>query len=88
MDGVNNLVKKWVSCRDNSLFNGLWPENIIDFENIGNTIHDLCNEELHGERCYTSKDGVQAFLCDSSFNSRSKDWNEDDIGEGGEEARA
>jgi len=38
MHGVNNLTKKRVSCRDNSLPNGLWLDNIIDFENMGNTV--------------------------------------------------
>ncbi len=44
MDGVNDLVKKQVSCKDDSLLNGLWHENIVDFENISNIIQDLCNE--------------------------------------------
>jgi hypothetical protein len=38
MDGVNNLTKKQVSCKDGSLPDGLRPKNIIDFENMGNTI--------------------------------------------------
>ncbi len=58
MDGVNNLPKKQVSCRDDSLFNDLRPEKIVDFENMGNKVQDLCNEELHGEGSYTSQDSV------------------------------
>jgi hypothetical protein len=58
MNGVNNLAKKRISCRDDSLPDGLWPENIIDFENMGNIVEDLCNEKLCGKRNYTSKDGV------------------------------
>ncbi len=38
MDGMNNLMKKRVSCRDNSLPNGLRPDNIVDFEHMGNTV--------------------------------------------------
>ncbi len=30
MDGVNNLSKKQVSCKDDSLPNGLQPEKIVD----------------------------------------------------------
>jgi len=42
MDGVNNLVKKQVSCMDDSLLDGLQLENIVDFENMGNIVQDLC----------------------------------------------
>jgi hypothetical protein len=38
MDGVNNLVKKRVSWKDDSLLDGLWFENIVDFENMGNIV--------------------------------------------------
>jgi hypothetical protein len=41
----------------------------------------LCNEKLHGERIYTSDDGVQGF----GSNSKSEEGNEDDIGEHDEE---
>jgi hypothetical protein len=47
---VNNLVKKQVSCKDDYLPKNFWAKNIDDFENMGSTIEDLCNEELHGER--------------------------------------
>ncbi len=80
MDGVNNLTKKQVSCKDGSFPDGLRPKNIIDFENMGNTIQDLCNEELHGEKSYTFEDGVQGSLCNFSFDSRSEEQNEDDNG--------
>ncbi len=38
MHAMNNLANKRVSCKDESLFDGLQPENIVDFENMGNTI--------------------------------------------------
>jgi hypothetical protein len=57
------------------LLDGLWCENIVDFENMDNAIHDLYNEELHGEGIYTLDDGVQG----SSFDSKSKERSEDDI---------
>jgi hypothetical protein len=38
VDGVNNLLKKQVSCKDNSLAKNFWVENIHDVENMGNTI--------------------------------------------------
>ncbi len=85
MDGVNNFMKKRISCRDNSLLNGLWPKNIIDFENIGNTVQDLFNKKLHGKGSYTFEDDVQGFACNFGFNSRRKEGSEDDIGEGDEE---
>ncbi len=66
---------------------GLQPENVIDFENMGNTVQDLCNEELHGKRSYTFEDGVQGSVCDYGFDSRSKEESEDDNGSGDEEAR-
>ncbi len=84
MDVTNNLVKKQVWCKDNSLPNGLQHENIVDFRNMGNIIQDFCNEELHGEGSYTSNDNVQG----SSFDSKNKEGNEDDISECGDEARA
>jgi hypothetical protein len=87
MDGVNNFVKKRISYKDDSLPDGLQLENIIDFENMGNAVQDLCNEELQGEGSYTSEDDVQGPACKSSFDSKSKKGSEDDIGEGDEEAR-
>jgi uncharacterized protein YprB with RNaseH-like and TPR domain len=47
MDGVNNLLKKWISCKDDSLVDNFWSENIRDVENMGNIV-----EELHGEMIY------------------------------------
>jgi hypothetical protein len=35
---VNNLLKKRISCRDDSLSDGLQLENIIDFDNMGNVV--------------------------------------------------
>jgi hypothetical protein len=84
MDAMNNLAKKQISCNDNSLPNGLWPENIVDFRNMSNTIQDLCNEELSGEGNYTSNDNVQG----SSFDSKNEEGNEVDIGECDEETQA
>ncbi len=49
MDGVNNLSKKRVSCRDNALAENFQAKDIVDVENMGNTFEDLHNEELHGE---------------------------------------
>ncbi len=84
MDVMNNLAKKQISCKDNSLLDGLWLEYVLDFRNMGNTIQDLCNEELHGEGNYTSNDNVQG----SSFDSNNEEGNEVDIGERDEEVRA
>jgi len=42
MDGVNNLLKKRVWCRDDVLAMNLWVENIGDVENMSNKIEDLC----------------------------------------------
>ncbi len=84
MDGVNNLVKKQVSCRDDYLPKSFRVENIDDFENMGNTIEDLCNEELHGERSYISKDGAQSFIGEFEFDSMSKEGSEKDIAKGNE----
>jgi hypothetical protein len=46
------LLEKRVSCKDDSLAESFGVENIHDVENMGNTIEDLCNEELHGEMIY------------------------------------
>jgi hypothetical protein len=66
---MNNLMKKQVSCKDNSLPSGLQHENIVDFRNMGNTFEYLCNEELHGEGRYTLDDDVQGF----GFDSKNKE---------------
>jgi hypothetical protein len=47
VDGVNNLLKKWISCKDDSLVDSFRSENIRDVENMGNIV-----EELHGEMIY------------------------------------
>jgi hypothetical protein len=44
MDGVNNLAKKQVSCRDNSLLESFKTKNIDGLKNMGNIIEDKCNE--------------------------------------------
>jgi len=38
VDGANNLLKKQVSCKDDSLAKNFWIENIHDVENMGNII--------------------------------------------------
>ncbi len=88
MDGVNNLAKKQVSCKDDSLPKSFRAENIDDFENMGYTIEDLCNEELHGERSYISKDGVEGFVGEFGPNSMNKEGNEEDIAKGNEKISA
>jgi hypothetical protein len=49
MDGVNNLTKKQVSCKDNSSLESFEAKNIDGFKNMGNIVEDKCNEELHGK---------------------------------------
>jgi hypothetical protein len=44
MDGVNNLAKKQVSCKDNSLLESFETKNIDGFKNMGNIVEDKCNE--------------------------------------------
>jgi hypothetical protein len=44
MDGVNNLAKKQVSCKDNSLLESFETKNIDSFKNMGNIVEDKCNE--------------------------------------------
>jgi hypothetical protein len=34
MDGVNNFMKKRISCRDNSLPKTLCFKNVVDFEKV------------------------------------------------------
>jgi hypothetical protein len=65
-------------------------KNISDVENMGNIIEDLCNEELHGEMSYISKDGVEGSVGESRFDFMSEERNEKNIPEsdekvGGEE---
>jgi hypothetical protein len=66
MNGVNNLSKKQVSCKDNSLEENFQAENISDVENMGNRV-----EDLHGEMSYISEDNVEGFVgeCGSNFMS-------------------
>lgn len=54
---------------------------------MGNTIQDLCNEELHGEWSYTFEDNVQGSACDFGYNPMSKERSEFDIRKGDEEAQ-
>ncbi len=86
MHVINNCMKKQVSCRDNSLPDGLQLENNVDFENMSNTVQDLCNEELHGKGSFTSKEDVQGYACDFGADSRSEERSEDNIVKGDEEA--
>jgi len=88
MHVINNYMKKQVSCRDDSLPDGLQPENIVDFENMNNIVQDLCNEELHGKGNFTSKEDVQGYACDFGSDFRSEEGSEDSIVEGDEEAWA
>jgi hypothetical protein len=69
MDEVNNLSKKWVSCRDITLAKNFQAKDINDVENMGNTVEDLHNEELHGEMSYIFEDGVEGYVGKSRFNS-------------------
>jgi len=88
MHVINNCMKKQVSCRDDSLPDGLQPQNIVDFENMNNTVQDLCNEELHGKGSLTSKEDVQGYACDFGSDSKSKEGSEDNIVKGDEDAQA
>ncbi len=85
MDGVNNLLKKWVSCKDNVLAKSFRAKNISDVENMGNRIEDLCNEELDGEMSYIFEDGVEGSIGESRFDSMNEEGNEKNIVEGNEE---
>jgi hypothetical protein len=38
--GVNNLLKRRVSCKDDSLVESFWGESICDVENMGNKVED------------------------------------------------
>ncbi len=49
MDGANNFSKKRVSCKDDSLPNGLRPEKNFDLRIWVIQFRTLCNEELCGE---------------------------------------
>jgi hypothetical protein len=69
MDGVNNLSKKQVACKDNPIVESLWVENIGDVENMGNIVEDLCNQELHGEMNYIFEDGVEGSVGESRYDS-------------------
>jgi len=85
MDGVNNLLKKRVSCKDNVLAKSFRAKNISDVENMGNRIEDLCNEELDGEMSYIFEDGVEGSIGESRFDSMNEEGNEKNIVEGNEE---
>jgi len=85
MDGVNNLLKNRVSCKDNVLAKSFRAKNISDVENMGNRIEDLCNEELDGEMSYIFEDGVEGSIGESRFDSMNEEGNEKNIVEGNEE---
>ncbi len=72
MDGMSNLLKKQISCKDDALAKSFWVQNIDDVENMGNIVEDLRNEELHGEMSYIFEDGVERFIGEYVFNSMSK----------------
>ncbi len=81
VDGVNNLSKKWGSCKDDSLVESFKAENMHD---VANMVEDLHNEELHGEMIYISEDGVEGSVGESGFDSMSEEKNEENIVEGDE----
>ncbi len=85
MDRVNNLLKKRVSCKDDSLVESFWIENVHDVENMGNTVEDLHNEELHGEMIYIFEDNVEGFIGEFGSDSMNEERNEKNIAKGDEE---
>jgi hypothetical protein len=85
VDGVNNLSKKHVSCKDDSLAKSFQTKNMRDVENMSNIIEDLHNEELHGEMIYISKNGVERSIGESRFDSMNEERNEKNIVEVDEE---
>ncbi len=84
MDGVNNLLKKQVLCKDDALVENFQAKNISDVENMENIVEDLRNEELHGEMSYISKDGVEEFVGESGSNFMNEEINEKNIVKGDE----
>jgi hypothetical protein len=52
---------------------------------MGNTIEDLCNDELRGEMIYIFEDGVEGFVGESGFNSINKEGSEKNIANCNEE---
>jgi hypothetical protein len=85
MDGVNNLSKKQISCRDDPLVENFQVENISDVESMGNTVEDLFNEELHGEMSYIFEDGVEGSVRECETHSMNEEGSEENIVEGSEE---
>jgi hypothetical protein len=81
MDGVNNLLNKQISCRDNPLAQKFQTKNIGDVENMDNTIEDLCNEELHGEISYIFEDGVEGLVGEFGFDSMNEERSVENIAE-------
>ncbi len=75
MDGVNNLSKKWISCKDNAFAKFFRAENIGDVENMGNRIEDLRNEKIDGEMSYIFEDGVEGSIGEFGFDSMNKEVN-------------
>jgi hypothetical protein len=72
MDGMNNLLKKQISCKEDALAESFRVQKIDDVENMGNIVEDLHNEELHGEMSYIFEYGVEKFVGESAFNSMSE----------------
>jgi hypothetical protein len=58
---------------------------VENVENVGNTVEDLRNEELHSEMIYISKDGVEGYIGEFGSNSLNKEGNEENIVESNEE---
>jgi hypothetical protein len=85
MNGVNNLLKKQVLCKDDALAESFWAENISDVENTGNIVENLCNEKLHGEMNYISEDGLEGFVGESRSSFMDEERNEEIITKGDEE---
>jgi hypothetical protein len=85
VDGVNNLLKMQVSCKDNSLMENFQAKNIRDAENVGDIVENLHNEGLCDEMIYIFKDGVERFVAKSRFDSMNDERSEENITEGDEE---
>jgi hypothetical protein len=73
MHGVNNLLKKRVLCKDDSLASSFQVENIGDVENVGNIVENLCNEKLHDEMSYIFEDDVERYVGESEFDSMNEE---------------
>jgi hypothetical protein len=71
-NGVNNLLKKRILCKDNSLAENFQVKNIHDVENMGNIVGDLRHEEVRGEMIYIFEDGVEMLVGEFGFDSMSE----------------